>query len=192
MSDTSRGPGWWIASDGKWYPPESHPDYRPLAPPPTPPPPRPSPPSPPPRRPEAPRFDSPPPGRKSKPVKVKGGTSIWKVALGVLLGLFLFVIACSALIGGAANKVTNDAQKAATLHVETTGCWSVTLTGNDGQSQSEHCGPMDLPMPKGLGANAIVQKKESGGTLVATVIIGGKEKTRQTTNAEFGIVSVTR
>ncbi len=26
MSDISRGPGWWIASDGKWYPPESHPD----------------------------------------------------------------------------------------------------------------------------------------------------------------------
>jgi uncharacterized protein DUF4190 len=23
MSDTSQGPGWWFASDGKWYPPES-------------------------------------------------------------------------------------------------------------------------------------------------------------------------
>jgi uncharacterized RDD family membrane protein YckC len=23
MSDTSQGPGWWQASDGKWYPPES-------------------------------------------------------------------------------------------------------------------------------------------------------------------------
>ena len=22
MSDTSQGPGWWQASDGKWYPPE--------------------------------------------------------------------------------------------------------------------------------------------------------------------------
>jgi hypothetical protein len=29
MSDVSQGPGWWIASDGKWYPPEDHPDYRP-------------------------------------------------------------------------------------------------------------------------------------------------------------------
>lgn len=27
MSDTSQGDGWWIASDGKWYPPETHPDY---------------------------------------------------------------------------------------------------------------------------------------------------------------------
>ncbi len=26
MSDVSQGPGWWQASDGKWYPPELHPD----------------------------------------------------------------------------------------------------------------------------------------------------------------------
>ncbi len=25
MSDVSHGQGWWIASDGKWYPPELHP-----------------------------------------------------------------------------------------------------------------------------------------------------------------------
>lgn len=27
MSDSSQGAGWWKASDGKWYPPESHPSY---------------------------------------------------------------------------------------------------------------------------------------------------------------------
>jgi hypothetical protein len=30
MSDTSQGPGWWLASDGKWYPPETHPAYEPI------------------------------------------------------------------------------------------------------------------------------------------------------------------
>ena len=30
MSDTSEGPGWWQASDGKWYRPEQHPGYSPL------------------------------------------------------------------------------------------------------------------------------------------------------------------
>jgi hypothetical protein len=25
VSDTQQGPGWWQASDGKWYPPETHP-----------------------------------------------------------------------------------------------------------------------------------------------------------------------
>ena len=29
MSDTSPGPGWWQASDDRWYPPETHPDYQP-------------------------------------------------------------------------------------------------------------------------------------------------------------------
>ncbi len=28
MSDQSQGEGWWIASDGKWYPPESAPGYQ--------------------------------------------------------------------------------------------------------------------------------------------------------------------
>ncbi len=32
MSDTSQGPGWWLASDGRWYAPELHPNY--VAPPP--------------------------------------------------------------------------------------------------------------------------------------------------------------
>ena len=28
MTDTWQGPGWWIASDGKWYPPHLHPSYQ--------------------------------------------------------------------------------------------------------------------------------------------------------------------
>ena len=36
MSDTSQGPGWWLASDGKWYPPESAPPPPPSSPPPQP------------------------------------------------------------------------------------------------------------------------------------------------------------
>ncbi|MGH8572215.1 MAG: hypothetical protein ACREX8_06525 [Gammaproteobacteria bacterium] len=31
MSETPLGPGWWQASDGRWYPPETHPAYRPPA-----------------------------------------------------------------------------------------------------------------------------------------------------------------
>ncbi len=33
MSDMSQGPGWWQASDGKWYPPEQAPGAQPTAPP---------------------------------------------------------------------------------------------------------------------------------------------------------------
>ena len=32
MSDVSQGPGWWLASDGKWYAPELHPNYVPARP----------------------------------------------------------------------------------------------------------------------------------------------------------------
>jgi hypothetical protein len=35
MSDVSQGPGWWLASDGKWYPPEQAPPPPPPPPPPT-------------------------------------------------------------------------------------------------------------------------------------------------------------
>lgn len=35
MSDIAQGPGWWRASDGRWYPPEQHPNYQRLPPPPT-------------------------------------------------------------------------------------------------------------------------------------------------------------
>ena len=31
MSDTSQGPGWWMASDNKWYPPELAPQAQPQA-----------------------------------------------------------------------------------------------------------------------------------------------------------------
>jgi hypothetical protein len=46
VSDVQQGPGWWQASDGKWYAPEQHPNYQP---PPPPPPPPPVPPTPTPR-----------------------------------------------------------------------------------------------------------------------------------------------
>ncbi len=33
MSDVAQGPGWWQASDGRWYPPESVPSAAPTLPP---------------------------------------------------------------------------------------------------------------------------------------------------------------
>lgn len=38
MSENAQGPGWWQASDGRWYPPEAHPNYMSPTPPPPPPP----------------------------------------------------------------------------------------------------------------------------------------------------------
>ena len=33
VSEGAQGPGWWQASDGRWYPPEQHPQYQAPAPP---------------------------------------------------------------------------------------------------------------------------------------------------------------
>jgi hypothetical protein len=32
MSDVAQGPGWWEASDERWYPPELHPNWQAQAP----------------------------------------------------------------------------------------------------------------------------------------------------------------
>jgi hypothetical protein len=100
MADQSGGEGWWIASDGKWYPPELHPDYRPPAAPVAPPvwvapqqPTAPSytsapPPSPPPLPPAfAPGRPSAPASKSRTPLVVGGG-----IALAALLGIGAFVI----------------------------------------------------------------------------------------------------
>lgn len=181
MSDRSQGDGWWQASDGKWYPPESHPDHRPPPPP------------------EATRTVVPPPpverGRKGRE---KRGTPLWKLALGVCLGILLFLVVCSAIIGGAAKKVTDDAAKPATVRIEAAEgvCWSITLTGSEGgsigQNQQEGCGTQTFDLPAGLGANAVVQKRTQAGDLTAVVEVDGEETERQSTNAEFGIVTVSR
>ena len=76
MSDMSGGPGWWLASDGKWYRPEQHPDYLP---PPPPPPPPPMAPLPPPPVPIVPPKMIPPPLREAEAMSdVSQGPGWWR------------------------------------------------------------------------------------------------------------------
>lgn len=97
--------------------------------------------------------------------------------------------------------MTDDANKAATVRIETAAdiCWTATLTGGPsdsggglGQNQQEGCGPQTFTLPTGLGANAVIQKKSQVGVLTAVVTVDGEETTRETTNADFGIVTVGR
>ena len=98
MSDVSQGPGWWQASDGKWYPPQ------PAAPAPPPPPPPPvygqaPPPAP------APQW-TPPPAKK-------GGNKGCLIALGVVgvllvLGIIGTVVAVVALRDEVDDRVDVD------------------------------------------------------------------------------------
>jgi hypothetical protein len=78
MSNIAHGPGWWLASDGRWYPPEQHPSFR------APPPPYGS-------------VSTPPPTYRDAPRKRKKSALRWPVR--ILLALLLAV---AGVIGGIA------------------------------------------------------------------------------------------
>lgn len=109
MSDSSQGEGWWIAADGKWYPPEQHPDAQ--AAPPGPqaayePPPHPGYQAPPqagyqppqPQQPYQQQPGMPPPPSQPALNVMKPKRPWWKIALGVLLLGILLIGGCTVLV----------------------------------------------------------------------------------------------
>jgi hypothetical protein len=80
MSEQSGGPGWWIASDGKWYPPEQAPGAAPAQPQPT------APPSAPPTAPLPTSAPGSSPDNKGKVVAVLVAALVL-VAVGVVVAL---------------------------------------------------------------------------------------------------------
>lgn len=106
MSDSSQGEGWWIASDGKWYPPDQVPGpstppepvaaqppptaVTPLAPPPT------RAPDPPPAGgyaapPPAPGYAAPPPAKKGGNGCLKAFLIVFAIMAVLGIGLFVFL-----------------------------------------------------------------------------------------------------
>ena len=84
MSDGSQGPGWWVASDGRWYAPEQHPNAQ--APLPAPP------------LPNPPGYSAPPPryvitSAPPKNRKRKGRVLLMVLAgLGALIALLIAIL----------------------------------------------------------------------------------------------------
>jgi hypothetical protein len=92
MSDSSQGPGWWQASDGRWYPPQSHPT-QPAAPPP-------------------PTYGAPPPVAYGTPAAKKPGMPGWAKVVLILGGILVVLVGgCTVAVGVFANKVSNDLTK---------------------------------------------------------------------------------
>ena len=115
---------------------------------------------------------------------------MWKLALGVCLGLFLFAIACSAILGSAVHKATT--QKEAIVRVEAADdvCWA----GAIGDATREGCGTKSFPVRTVAGnlvaANA--QKKSADSQPLAVVIlIDGREVARNSTSAAYGLAQAT-
>ena len=89
MSDTQQGPGWWLASDGKWYPPQSAP-----------------PPPMPPQYTPYPQFQGPQTSGKSTAVLVLGIVSL-ALMCGYGVGLIPAIIAL-AMAPGARREIAGS------------------------------------------------------------------------------------
>lgn len=143
-----------------------------------------------PRQPARPAYaPEPAPAKRSK----DGGVKVWKIALGVMLGIFGVMAACIALVGGAANQVGEELEsRPAVVRVEAAPalCWS----GSIGDATRDGCGPASYDVETIFGdvLSANVQKKDEGpGELTIIIEIDGQEVARNSTTAAFGLASVT-
>lgn len=187
MSDTSQGPGWWKASDGKWYPPESA--ATPLAPAPAPPVGGGVPPGPGYWRATDGNWYPPqaPPGVAVK----KFYTRVWFwllviVALGI--GGCVTVISVATV---AVNKA-NTTVHAVVYSVTGSGTADITYDafshGNSGSSQNNN---VTLPWTKtvtGSGIFALYSVDgtlSSGGTVTCTITVDGKQVATNTSTGQF-------
>jgi hypothetical protein len=97
MSASSQGPGWWEASDGRWYAPGRHPNYRP-----------PPPPDPPAQT--QPTTTAPPPVIFQKPAKKKSRVKWGRVIIATAVFVAIVILITSATGSNGANvtgKVTS-------------------------------------------------------------------------------------
>lgn len=108
MSDASQGPGWWMASDGKWYPPQGQPPaLSPGAPP--------APPVYPP--PAAPGYQAPPAYAAAPPAGVPNAPeALWSLILGIVS-----LVCCGFLAGIPAIILGSSAKKKITASGGTLG-----------------------------------------------------------------------
>jgi hypothetical protein len=102
MSETSRGTGWWLASDGRWYPPELHPTRR--------------------YPPVAAQAAPEPPGRRGRRLAVIVGATIVMVSIVAYLSV-------SIVLGGSALGVLRAGSATATVSWQKTSGCVTTFSG---------------------------------------------------------------
>ena len=118
---------------------------------------------------------------------------VWKIALGVALGLFLVMGACIAIVAGGAGSAKKDLDKRpAVVRIEADAktCWS----GSIGDATRDGCGParFDVQTTFGRVVSANAQKKSADALALSVVVeIDGKEVARNSTSAAYGVAQVT-
>jgi len=87
MSDVSQGPGWWQASDGRWYPPQQAPTAAP---------------------PPPPQWGAPPAPQWTPPPAKKGGNKGCLIALAVVGVLLVLGIVATVVVIAAVGDEVDD------------------------------------------------------------------------------------
>lgn len=194
MSDLSQGPNWWLASDGKWYPPEMA-ATPPLAPPP-------------PRSSDAlvagssptlTPWTSPPPVKHSQPAPPPPAKKPVTRRPWFWIGLSIFVLgSCTAIIIGAGVAVNNAVKKQHTIVYRVTGSTQtsdVTFstfqegTGHNGTAQDTG---VSLPWTKTITVSGLFTSfnltatvDADGGSVTCMITEDGRQLDNNTANGSF-------
>jgi hypothetical protein len=171
MSDTQQGVGWWLASDGKWYPPEQAPGA--TAPPP-------------PSQPIAVQLQKPKKKLTRRPL-------FW-----ILLVILVFIGGCSAIVVGAGTAVDHAAHEQHSVTYSVTGNGTATnityATVQEGNGQNGESQVSNAPLPwsktitaSGLFTDFVVSGTvgANGGTVTCSITEDGKQLNTNTASGAF-------
>lgn len=220
MSDASQGPGWWLASDGKWYPPQVPPAaFAPPVPPPQVPP-QPAPPG------YQWPYQPPAPPKKTNVLAVialvcgilwgfgvlavvalvlglialsqirarnEGGRGV-AIAGVVLGGVGILGAIASVIVLAAVGGTIRDLDRPATVTIQADGttCWTAALSSlrSGDNRRVSGCGTAILSFGRGFGREATVTKTSGAGQVVAFTTVDGEETDRGSVTETFDSVSV--
>lgn len=177
--DTRLSQGWWLASDGKWYPPEQAPEA--------------APPPPPPARPIAMQLQKPKKKLTRRPL-------FW-----ILLVIVLFVGGCSAIVIGAGTAVDHSAHQTHSITYSVTGSGTseastvtcATVQEGNGQKGESQANNAPLPWSKTITASGVfteftVSAQNAGsGSVTCTITEVGTVPNTNTATGQFAIATCT-
>ena len=162
MSDVAQGAGWWQASDGKWYPPQSAPAYQP---------------------------PPPPAGKPAKPIYKR--VWFWLVmGVVVLFGGCIALIAGGTKAVNDANHQKHTIVYSVT-GTGTAGdiTYAAFDNGNSGTSQVANA---SLPWTKTITGSGLFNSysvsgtlSQNGGTVTCTITVDGKQVASHTSSGAY-------
>ncbi len=191
MSDVSQGPGWWQASDGKWYAPQQQPG--PMAPSPTS------------EVPPGPGFwrgtdgnwyapQVPPAQNAKKPVYRR----VW---FWLLVVLALGIGGCASILSLTSSAINTANNKQHTVVYRVTGAGTATITysawDKDHNGTTQHS---DVPLPwtKTITGSGLFNAYSvdatlgaSGGTVACTLTVDGKQVSSNSASGAFSSATCT-